>query len=85
LEPTQEEGVSNDLHTYNSSVQRLYPGTAETSKANLSTTGLSPKQKRAVLEGDPSFKKEMNDTITNLKRMPQFKNKVWDKVTSLHQ
>ena len=43
LDTTPEEGNNKDLHTYNSSVQRLYAGTAEGSKGNLSASGLSPK------------------------------------------
>jgi hypothetical protein len=46
--------------------------------------GRQPKP-RLALERDMHFRKEMQETITNLKRMPGFKNKVWETVTGLHQ
>ena len=39
---------------------------------------------RLALERDLQFRKDMQETITNLKRMPGFKNKVWETVTGLH-
>ena len=41
--------------------------------------------KKKQLEYDMKFKKEMSETIENLQRMPGYKNKIWDRVTDLHQ
>ena len=85
----KEEGSNQDIRTYNSSGMRLYPGTAGTADGG-STTGLSnysPNKRinnKTVLETDQTFNKEMKETIDNLKRMPAFKNKVWNRVTELH-
>ena len=83
LAPMQEEQSNQDIRTFNSSVSRLYPGGGGESNAGLSQYSPSKRGKTA-LEMDHSFNREMKDTITNLKRMPGFKNKVWDRVTSLH-
>lgn len=33
---------------------------------------------------DLEFKKEVADTISNLQRMPGYKNKIWERVTEMH-
>jgi hypothetical protein len=42
------------------------------------------KRQDQALEKDLQFNKDMSDAIDNLKRMPRYKNKIWDKVTKLH-
>ena len=42
-------------------------------------------QRRLALETDPQFNKDLSSAIDNLKRMPRYKNKVWDKITGMHQ
>ena len=37
------------------------------------------------LERDPLFVTELDRAIDNLKRMPNYKNKVWNKVSNIHQ
>ena len=38
-----------------------------------------------MLETDVSFNKDLTSAIDNLKRMPRFKKKVWDKVTNIQE
>ena len=41
--------------------------------------------KRASLQNDLEFQKEMYETVENLKRMPGFKNKIWDRIINIHE
>ena len=41
-------------------------------------------QRKKQLEKDISFQKEMTECMENLKRMPAFKDKVWQKVVDMH-
>ena len=38
-----------------------------------------------MLETDLQFNKDMSNVIDNLKRMPKYKDKVWEKVTNMHK
>ena len=39
----------------------------------------------ATLEADSEFQKELSDTVENLKRMPVFKNRVWERIVDMQQ
>jgi len=41
-------------------------------------------RRRATLESDTDFQKELSETVENLKRMPGFKNKVWERIVGMH-
>ena len=59
-------------------------------QGRVGTAGFGPNSNygrqnhKKQLEYDVEFKKEMNETISNLQRMPGFKNKIWDRVTEMH-
>lgn len=40
--------------------------------------------RKKLLEQDIKFRKEMNETISNLERMPGYKNQIWNKITDMH-
>jgi len=37
-----------------------------------------------TLESDIEFQRELSETVENLKRMPGFKNKVWERIVGMH-
>ena len=40
--------------------------------------------KRYALENDHEFQREMQETVENLKRMPGYKNKIWERIVDMH-
>ena len=62
------------------------PARRKAGTTNNSSFGIKAEQNRRLqLERDPTFNNEISQAIDNLKRMPQFKNRVWDRVTRIHQ
>lgn len=45
---------------------------------------LSKRTYRASLENDIDFQRDLGETVENLKRMPGFKNKVWERIVDMH-
>lgn len=71
--------TNENIETLN---QELQKSDQQSMMANFESAEM--RNQRKVLERDIKFNQEMNDAISNLKRMPGFKQKVWEKISSLH-
>ena len=71
---SQQRGQDSQLHHH---------GLLESTQGSQLAGSLSARR-RATLESDADFQKELSETVENLKRMPGFKNKVWERIVDMH-